>query len=507
MVKPFVKYLIWSIAATLWATICFVVPDFVDNPVGDWKALLSVIAYIISVGIFQFFIIYLIGANKYVCAAVLPIYALLGSVCSYYRLFYHVSITPLLLDAVLHTNPQEAYGVISVILIIWVVVSILIAVFFCWQRFRIGITSFPWWYGIAIVALLVIYYFAIPRLRTGLSTRYPMNVVYSVSEYISNQNKVSSIRQIPMIVHKETPDSLIIIAVLGEATRADHMQLNGYERPTNPILSSRSNIVSLPHIYSPYTNTTNSIPHIITRADSAHMEYAYTESSFVPLFRENNFHTIWLSNQDLEKPLHSFLHETDTTLYTPAAIRQSLYNEWLDSDLLPLTDLFIGQVPRQLIILHTTGSHWLYDTHVTKDFFVFQPTVSNRDIRQNTIEQIVNSYDNTIVYLDSFLDSIITKIEHYPAILLYLSDHGESLGEGGRFLHAQDNAEEEKNPAAIVWYSDKYAALYPDKIKALIQNKDKHYRTDYYFYSILYAAGIEAEGDNPDVNIFRVSNP
>ena len=89
----------------------------------------------------------------------------------------------------------------------------------------------------------------------------------------------------------------------------------------------------------------------------------------------------------------------------------------------------------------------------------------------------------------------------------YLSDHGESLGEGGRYLHSQPNAEEEKFPAAIVWYSNKYATLFPEKVEALHKNSLRHYHTDYFFYSILYAAGIEAEGDNPDVNIFKTSTP
>ena len=78
----------------------------------------------------------------------------------------------------------------------------------------------------------------------------------------------------------------------------------------------------------------------------------------------------------------------------------------------------------------------------------------------------------------------------------------EALGEDGYFLHAND-AEPVKHPACIIWYSDKYAEANPEKIKALILNKDKRYRTDYVFYSILYAAGIEADGDCPEMNIFR----
>ena len=108
--------------------------------------------------------------------------------------------------------------------------------------------------------------------------------------------------------------------------------------------------------------------------------------------------------------------------------------------------------------------------------------------------------------MDFFVDSIINIFEDQYALVIYQADHGDALGEDGYFLHAND-AEAVKNPACFVWYSDKYAAANPEKIKALIANKDKRYRTDYVFYSILYAAGIEAEGDNPDVNIFKVSTP
>jgi glucan phosphoethanolaminetransferase (alkaline phosphatase superfamily) len=309
-------------------------------------------------------------------------------------------------------------------------------------------------------------------------------------------------RTTPKYNSENIPDSLTVIVVLGEAVRADHLQLNGYKRETTPKLMRRKNIVSLPNIYSPYTNTTSSIPHIITRADSAHADYAYTEHSFVTIFRQEHFNTVWLSNQDLAKALYDFLLEPDTVIYTQAAIQQSLYGKWLDGELLPIFEKSLNH-PKQLIILHTVGSHWLYDTHVTDDFYVFHPTISNRDVRLNTIEQIVNSYDNSIVYMDSFLDTIIKKIENRPAILLYLSDHGESLGEGGRFLHAQEDAEEEKRPAAIIWYSDQYEYLFPQKVAALKSNHLNHYRTDYLYHSVLSAAGIEISGENSGLDIFR----
>lgn len=496
-------YLFWSLCAALWSTLCFVIPDFVDNPVGDWISLFSVAAYIVSVGIFHLLVLYVIGFYRYACAVLLPLYAITGAVCSYYRLIYHVSITPLLLDAALHTHAREAAGVVSVWLVLWLILNLGISILLIRARFRRVAQPVPFWHFCLGLLLVFAYMNVIPRLKSALIMRYPLNITYSIAEYIADLNRPLPVRTYPALVADNSPDSIFVIAVLGEATRADHLHLNGYDRETTPCLSRRNDVVSLPHVYSQYTHTIGSIPHIITRADSANVDVANSEHSFVSLFGQAGFNTIWLSNKNQTKPFWAFMDESDTVLYTDAARKQALYAKWLDEDLLPLMDTFIAASPKQLFVLHTMGSHWMYDTHVSDDLFTFTPTTSNRDIRQNTKEQIINSYDNTVVYLDAFIQAIINRFEHYPAIILYLSDHGESLGEGGRYLHAQEDAEEEKYPAAIIWYSDKYASLYPDKIKALIQNKDKRYRTDYYFYSILYAAGIEAEGDNPEMNIFR----
>ena len=85
--------------------------------------------------------------------------------------------------------------------------------------------------------------------------------------------------------------------------------------------------------------------------------------------------------------------------------------------------------------------------------------------------------------------------------MLYLSDHGEALGENGKWLHA-GSVEAMHYPAALVWYSDLYAQLYPKKVSALKENRTKKYRTDYLFYSILSAGGIEVESAKKDLDIF-----
>jgi glucan phosphoethanolaminetransferase (alkaline phosphatase superfamily) len=93
-------------------------------------------------------------------------------------------------------------------------------------------------------------------------------------------------------------------------------------------------------------------------------------------------------------------------------------------------------------------------------------------------------------------------MEKRCALVIYLSDHGESLGEDGYWLHAA-GAEETKYPACVIWYSDRFAQQYPDNIEALHANKNNRYRTDFLFHSILSAAGIVVANTDSTINIFQ----
>ncbi len=96
-------------------------------------------------------------------------------------------------------------------------------------------------------------------------------------------------------------------------------------------------------------------------------------------------------------------------------------------------------------------------------------------------------------------------VEGRQAILFYLSDHGESLGENGNYCHASD-AEETHSCGAFVWYSDRYAQTYPDKVRALESNQDKAYYTDFLFHSVLSAAGLQLVDAERGLDILSICN-
>ena len=161
-----------------------------------------------------------------------------------------------------------------------------------------------------------------------------------------------------------------------------------------------------------------------------------------------------------------------------------------------------GRNPMQLHILHSIGSHWWYNSHYTDGFERYTPVVGSRVISSNSKEEMVNSYDNTILYTDHFIKRTIDLIRDRRSVLIYLSDHGECLGEDGYFTHGTDRPQLHY-PAAFVWYSDKYARSFPSVIGNLKKNCCKRHRTDYLFHSIIDAAGITTEYMNPQLSIFR----
>ena len=500
--KKIIPYIIWTIVATLWATLCFIAPDFADNPVHSFRTAAVITGYVIALGGATFFILYLAGLSRYIAAVFLPVFGILGAIVSYFRVAFHSTITPMVVDATLHTNGGTIAGVVTWQLITWLLVNILIICILLWWRWHISVNK-PWGHAIVILLLWGVYYFGHSRLHMSTNQRYPYNVVVSLVEYAKQRQALQAERLSLPAYAEALPDSIDVIFVLGEAVRADHLSLNGYSRQTCPRLAQQSNILSLPNIYSPYTYTSLSVPYILSPADSLHSGWTNTYYSFIHTFHRHGFYTAWLSNQDKGRNYVAFIHESDTIIFPNASKTSFVFDPWYDEQLLtPLDSLMQHATARNLYVFHMIGSHWYYNNHVTPQHQLFQPVTTERIITKNESQHIINSYDNTILYLDMFLDSIIQRFEGRNAIMLYLSDHGEALGEDGQWLHAND-AQPLHYPAALVWYSDRYAASFPDKIHALHQNASRRFRTEYLYPSILSAAGLEVDSLSSDMNIFN----
>ena len=498
------QFFLFLFLSILWVGIFFILPDFLDNPV---KGLTGTIILVFHWGLIclaTFLLIYIAAINKYFFAIFFPLFTLLGSILAFYRYAYKATLTTMLIDATLHNDLRTTLDVITLPLILFVVGSLFISGFIIWIRIK-KISLEHVFLNFAISILLLVFVLTVNgRARYSIMQRFPFSVYDKFVEYQKLQNDISiqRINPDPTISHIDR-DSLIVVFVIGESLRADHLSLNGYKRMTNPRLTARRNIFSFPHVFSEYTNTNRSLPHILTRADSTHTERAFNETSFIPLFKQCGYTSAWITNQDPADTYVGFMKECDTIMYCHPEKSVYNYNEWLDEDLFPLIKNILKlKSSKKLIILHTIGSHWYYNNHYSKTFEKFKPITKSRIITQCSSQEIINSYDNTVVYTDNFLDCLINQLEDKNAVLIFLSDHGETLGEDGTWLHAGDNIAS-KNPACIIWYSDIYQKKFPNKTKEIKKNKNRFIRTDFLYHSIISAGNIPSKTINTKLNIFH----
>ena len=155
-----------------------------------------------------------------------------------------------------------------------------------------------------------------------------------------------------------------------------------------------------------------------------------------------------------------------------------------------------------MIILHTVGSHWYYNTHFTDEYQKFMPITNSKILSSNTFEQIRNSYDNTILYSDYFWNQVINRLRKTNAILIYLLDLGECLVDYVYFIYGCFVIVFLYLLGCFVWYSDIFASKYSSKVDALLSNKDKRYKSYFLFHSILDAADIKTAYVENHLNIF-----
>lgn len=150
--------------------------------------------------------------------------------------------------------------------------------------------------------------------------------------------------------------------------------------------------------------------------------------------------------------------------------------------------------PKKLFVFHFAGNHWWYNKNLPDEFVYFKPILENQFLSQKNRERMINSYDNVI-------DEIIKIVQDDKVLLIFLSDHGESFGEEGKWLHANDMPAE-KNPASFIWLSDKYKFEYPDKVAALIRNSKKEMNTSFLFHTLLGGSHIQSPYIDNSYNLF-----
>lgn len=496
------KYHLFVLCLSLFYGLAFTFSEFWGSPFSGLKDFVILGMQWGVVVAATYGLMMLLALNRYVFAALFTPLTVCCAMLAYFRYTANITLTPMIIDLCVVNDMRTGLTLVSTPFVLAVVAAVCAGVAASVLRWRMESPSMlpNIAGGIVVVAL---FNGLVPKFARPVAERMPYSLYYNVKKYLVEREAANSGRT-PFTGNAECgTDSLTVVLVVGESLRADHMQVNGYGRATTPLLAADTMAVSLPHIYTEECYTHTSLPVMLTRADSANMQRAYTEQSFVSLFRQAGYRTAWLANQESVKNYVYFMNECDTLVYANSGKSMYVFDKWLDEDLLPLLDdeLARGDA-RHFVLLHTIGSHWWYESHYTDSFRKFEPVIKSRVVSSCTDEELVNSYDNTILYSDYIWSCIMRRLEDRAALLIYLSDHGESLGEDGMYLHGADHPTLHY-PACFVWTSRKYTELFPEKVEALRANCNTPYRTDFLFHSILSGADIKSEYIVDELNIFH----
>lgn len=233
----------------------------------------------------------------------------------------------------------------------------------------------------------------------------------------------------------------LIIVVIGETARADHFGLNGYKRQTTPKLAARDDIISFTHMQSCGTSTAVSLPCMFSldrRRDFDIDTARYTEN-VLDVLTKAGVSVLWRDNNTGDQGVAARV--TYQRFNEPDINPVCDEEECRDRGMLNGLEDYIAQQDGDiLIVLHQIGSHGpAYFKRYPDEYAVFLPDCRTKELGSCSNAEIINAYDNSILYTDSFIDAAIRFLEgkqdRYETSLFYLSDHGESLGEMGVYLH------------------------------------------------------------------------
>ncbi|MDX2347185.1 MAG: phosphoethanolamine--lipid A transferase EptA [Legionella sp.] len=340
----------------------------------------------------------------------------------------------------------------------------------------------------------------------GLSM--PMSYIVNSIRYFNASSSYPRVEtKLPDTSFKNN-NKTIVVLVIGESARRRNFALYGYTRDTNPYLK-QDDVVAIQNVDACATYTTKSIQCILSHLKpNALWGNANTYEPLPTYIQRQNINVLWRSNNTGEPTLHVNEYEKAKTIKRSchgSACNQLAYDEVLLYQLKQKIQQNLGN--NYFVVLHQTGSHGpLYSQKYPEKFEKFQPTCQSVDLQKCTSEELMNAYDNTIVYTDYILHEVITTLSSFKnqsTVMLYLSDHGESLGESNFYLHGAPNSiapSEQREVPFIVWMSERF------KQEHHITNSDlsnvSNYSYNDIFYSVMGAFNMKSDFYNQHFDIF-----
>lgn len=506
MLKNDVKITPFIIGMSILNLIFFYYPffSFVFNNI-DYKSfngIIVIISLIILAIVMNYFIFNLLFfLSRFVGKSLLVISFLINSIAIYFINTYGVILDESMIGNVFNTNYEEAGSFFSMMLIVYLFfLGILPSIYII----KVEIIDIPLKKFLITSSLTLLFVFILvfanasnwlwidknSKILGGLAMPWSYSVNtsrYYIHEYKKNQKEIL----LPNAKIKDNEKSVMIL-VIGESARSKNFSLYGYEKNTNPLLSKTKNLYHF-DATSCATYTTEGIKCILEHKSTGELyenlpDYLY----------RNNVEVIWRTTNWGEPPIHIKNYQNKEALMPNCEGEDCNYDEVLLSGL--KEQILASKNNKILIILHTNTSHGpTYSKKYPSRFETFKPVCNSVELGNCSQTELINAYDNTIVYTDYILHNTIEtlkELKEYKSSMIFVSDHGESLGEKNLYMHGVPLSvapKEQYEIPFIVWLSDKDKQLKPNK--NLSQN--------HVFHSVLNFLGIESPIYDEQMNIFK----
>ena len=287
----------------------------------------------------------------------------------------------------------------------------------------------------------------------------------------------------------------IFIFAIGESLRYNNVSLNKkYHRSTTPRLEAReNNIMIFDDYYSQACLTMFSVPQLVTRATPDNFELNYAERSIIEPFRECGFKVFTMVCNNLLSYEKYLSDGVDSLIIVPNVVKDG---EILSGDktMIHIVDSLAQEHHKLFIMMQFMGNHSFF-TNYEKEFEIYNPNSNNcsADMIRDSL-MLINAYDNSILYTDYILSSIIDQINRPNTVsaFMFVSDHGEEIKKGGGG-HGGNCAPivDEYHVPFIFWWSDSYKDLYADKIAYAQSHKQAKLNGDNIYYTLCDLADIQ----------------
>ncbi|MCG2574350.1 phosphoethanolamine--lipid A transferase [Acinetobacter sp. ME22] len=313
----------------------------------------------------------------------------------------------------------------------------------------------------------------------------------------------------------------LMVLVVGETARAESFSLNGYGKNTNPELAKVTGLINFTQASSCGTATAVSVPCMFSGMPRTEYDerLASHREGLLDIAKRAGYQITWIENDSGCKGVCNRVNN----FVIPDDIKKKYCENrdyCLDGVLLESLQRYLEQIPAtdhrpQLVVLHQIGSHGpAYYQRTTPEFAPFQPICDTTAIQSCERSKLINSYDNSIVYTDHILSKIIGVLaqnDKYQTGFWYLSDHGESTGENGLYLHGAPYAlapSQQTHIPMMMWFSPEWQRSRPQQVACLMQQRQAKRGQDNLFPTLLGLLDVESQTIQPKLNMLaQCANP